>query len=118
MGRQRIPLIDGGLLVLGYDHAFGSWFAMRYDDYDEDAAPRAVVGYHPAEQDLLRRERPDAVIGPWPVEDAEVLLLQHVPKYLGLEPEEEQPPCWLCGEPPWQSNPSCRAHPYDRLRGT
>lgn len=119
VSRQRIPMQDGTLLVIGYDPAFASWFALHYDSADEDAAPRAVIGYHPAEQDLLLAERPDAIVCPnFPIDDdhIEYMLTALVPKYLGIHGEDPQPPCMLCGQAPWRSNQACASHPYDALR--
>lgn len=116
MSRQRIPMQDGGLLVIGWDDPFASWFAIRYDDADEDAAPRAVIGYCPAEAELLRAERPDAVVGPFPVRSAARLLKKLIPEVLGIEPASEQPPCVYCKRPPWRRNDDCPDHPWNRLR--
>lgn len=115
MSRERVRMDDGTLLVIGYDRGFATWYAIHYDDHDEDAPPRAVIGYHPAEQEILRADRPDAVIGPYPIESAEELILKLIPEHFGLEGEDDQPMCWLCGKPPWQSNPDCDRHPCDRL---
>lgn len=119
MSRQTIPMDDGTRLVIGWDPAFDSWFALHYDNADEDAAPRAVIGYHPAEQELLRAERPDAVICPnFPIADdqLEYMLTGLIPKYLGIRGAGDQPMCMFCGMPPWRSNPACSEHPFDALR--
>jgi hypothetical protein len=116
MSRERAKMNDGTLLVLGWDDPFETWYAVHYDDHDEDAPPRVAIGYHPAEQALLRSERPDAVIGPYPVTDVELLLTKLIPELMGIEPAAEQPMCWACKQPPWQPSPDCRFHPYERLR--
>lgn len=119
MSRQRIAMTDGTLLVIGYNSAFESWFAIHYDDMDENLAPRAVIGYHPSEQDLLLEERPDAVVCPnFPIGDdhVEYMLTALIPKYLGIKGEDEQPSCMFCGKPPWTSNRQCPSHPFDALR--
>jgi hypothetical protein len=74
MGRQFIPLADGTLVVVGYDRPFDTWFAQWYDDQDDNKPPRAVVGYSRFEQDLLREERPDAYVGPFPVSFSELAI--------------------------------------------
>lgn len=115
MSRQNIPMVDGTLLVIGWDNPFQTWYAMHYDGQDINAAPRAVIGYAPAEQGLLRSERPDAIIGPYPVNEA-VELMKLIPELFGIEADDEQPPCWYCKQATWESNPDCPDHPYDRLR--
>jgi type III secretion system FlhB-like substrate exporter len=104
------------MLVIGYDPPFKTWFALHYDDTNENAPPRVAIGYHPVEQEILRSDRPDAIIGPYPVADAEELVSKLVPELMGLETLEVQPMCTFCGQAPWQSNPACTNHPYDRLR--
>jgi hypothetical protein len=116
MGRQGVSMQDGTLLVIGWDEPFQTWFAMHHDNGDPDSAPRVAIGYHPAEQDLLRAERPDAVIGPFPVDDPLVLCEKLIPDLMGIQPTADQPPCYYCGKPPWESNPTCNGHPYDRLK--
>ena len=117
MSRQHIPFADGTLLVLGYDAPFNTWYAIHYDDLNENKAPRVAIGYHPAEQVLLRAERPTAIIGPYPVTDAEVLVTDLIPKLMGLEAEPEQTMCLYCGVPPWKPGPeTCPDHPWNRLR--
>lgn len=117
MGRQVINMLDGTVLVVGYDPPFKTWFAQHYDDGDVDAAPRVAIGYHPDEQALARAERPDIILGPYPVETCEELL-RLVPELTGIEPiaEEDQAMCVYCGEPPWQPGmKDCPDHPHDRL---
>ena len=121
MSRQRIPMKDGSLAVIGYDPPFKTWYALHYDDHDEDAPPRVAIGYSPAEQAILKAERPDAVIGPYPIGDDQVLdMLERMLPELGgpiFEPTGDQPMCWSCGKPPWESNPACAVHVFDSLRG-
>jgi hypothetical protein len=120
MSRERILMDDGTMVVIGWDPPFNTWFALQYDDYDDSGSPRVAIGYHPAEQALLKAERPSAIIGPYPVEDAEVLVTKLIPELMGLEPlpADKQPMCIYCGLPPWKpGKPDCPDHPYDRLRG-
>jgi|tagenome__1003787_1003787.scaffolds.fasta_scaffold20989699_15 hypothetical protein len=116
MSREYIEMANGTLLVIGYDAPFETWFAMHYDDHDDNKPPRVAIGYHPAEQTILRAERPDAIIGPYPITDVAEMLHTLIPELMGLAPQPEQSMCWACGQPPWESNPSCALHPYDRLR--
>lgn len=116
MSRQRTPMLDGTLLVVGWDGGNDTWFAIHYDSRDEQAPPRVAIGYSPAEQALLRAERPDAIVGPFPVDDLEEMLTKLIPDLAGLEPAPNQSMCWNCGKPPWHSNRECPGHPYDRLR--
>lgn len=117
MSRQTVEMLDGTMLVIGYDPPFDTWFAMHHDDCDPDKPPRVAIGYCPAEQDLLRAERPDAVIGPYPVETAKELLTELIPRYTGIQPAGEQPMCWSCGKEPWEPSPDCPSHPWNKLRG-
>jgi hypothetical protein len=117
MGRQNIPMEDGTLLVIGYDPPFGTWFAQHYDDHDPDKPPRVAIGYHPAEQDIARHDRPDIILGPYPVKTAEELMAL-IPELTGIKsvPQDEQAMCFYCGKPPWQPGPDdCPDHPHDRL---
>jgi hypothetical protein len=118
MSRQRIPMQDGSLLVIGYDGPFETWFALHYDDHDEDAPPRVAIGYTPVEQEILLMDRPDAVVGPFPVTDPEELCTKLIPEFMGIEPEPNQDMCRLCGTPPWQPSETCYHHPYNVLRET
>jgi hypothetical protein len=115
VSRQKINMRDGTLLVIGYDPPFKTWFAMHHDTGDDRDAPRVAIGYGPAEQALLRAERPDAVIGPYPVETAKELLTELIPELMGLEGAEDQPMCVYCGSPPWDPSPACIDHPMERL---
>ncbi len=116
MSRQRIPMVDGTLLVVGYDRPFETWYAIHYDTRDEDAAPRAVIGYHPAEQDILRGERPGAIVGPYPVAELRDLI-SLIEEIFGIPPGEgEQPPCWYCKQPAYEPSDDCPRHPYNLLR--
>jgi hypothetical protein len=115
MSRQRIPMTDGTLMVLGYDEPFETWYAIHFDSRDEETAPRAVIGYGPQEADLLRGERPDALIGPYPVAELPDLIAQ-IAAVFGLTGASEQPPCWYCKQPTYEPSPGCASHPYNRLR--
>lgn len=115
MARQEIQMMNGTLLVVGYDRPFETWFALHHDDGDPNSPPRVAVGYHPAEQAILRDERPDAVIGPYPVDDFPELAKQ-IAELMGIKSEEKQADCYSCGKPPWESNPDCAIHPYNRLK--
>lgn len=118
MSRQAIHMVDGTMLVIGYDRPFSTWYAQHYDDNNPHKAPRAVIGYSPVEQQVLHDERPEAVIGPYPVEDAEELVTKLIPQFMGVEayPPQLQPMCHGCGLPPWRPNPGCLRHPYEVLR--
>jgi hypothetical protein len=108
-------MMDGTLMVLGYDEPYSTWFAIHYDDRDEDAPPRAVIGSSPDEQWLLRAERPDAVIGPYPVLELADLFAE-IESTFGIKGASTQPPCWSCRRPTYEPNPDCARHPYERLR--
>ncbi len=115
MSRQHIPMADGTLMVLGYDQPFETWYAIHYDTRDEDAPPRAVIGYHPAEQDILRAERPGAVVGPYPV--AELTdLFSLIEEIFGITGKKTQPSCWYCRQPTYEPSDDCPRHPYNQLR--
>jgi hypothetical protein len=117
MGRQTIPMANGDKLVIGYDKPpIDSWFAYIHragSRYEADV----IIGDAPAEVDLARAENPEVVVGPYPVDNPVVLCQELIPKFMGIvpEPEEKQRPCYSCKKPPWESNPDCRAHPYNRL---
>lgn len=126
MSRQKVPMKDGTWLVVGYDEPFQTWFALHYDRrdpdgyVDENAPPRVAIGYHPAEQEILRGERPDAIIGSYLVSDEG---LEHMLSVELLElggeqfrPSEDQSMCWYCKKPPWQRNDDCDRHPFNQLR--
>jgi hypothetical protein len=116
VSRQRIPMRDGKLLVIGWDDPFDTWFALLYDDGDENAPPAVAIGYHPSEQAILLDERPDAVVGPYPVENA-TDLPELVARYMGIEADEKQPPCIYCHQPSFERNDDCGdRHPWNRLR--
>lgn len=123
MGRQMIHMANDDVMVLGYDRPFDTWFAYLHragSKYEADI----VIGYHPSEQDLAKAENPNVVIGPYPVNDPKVLCEELIPKYFGgddperqklYEPLEDQPDCWFCKKPPWESSSDCPQHPYNRL---
>jgi hypothetical protein len=70
VSRRNFRTDDGRLVIWGDDPAFDTWYAQRYDDPDKDAphgAPNAVIGYHPTEVSLAKRDRPDIDVGPYPV---------------------------------------------------
>lgn len=104
------------MLVIGWDPVFDTWFAMHHDTGNVNKPPRVAIGYHPSEQFILRAERPDAVIGPYPVSDLEGMLTKLIPELMGIEPEPNQRMCYYCGEKPWVYNPDCHAHPYNKLK--
>lgn len=117
MSRQRINMLDGSLLVVGYDAPMSTWYAQHYDrGQSENDPPRVAIGYSAVEAAILLDERPDAIVGPYPVEDVEELLLKLIPELMGITPLPEQSDCTYCKQPRWRSNPDCPHHPYDRLR--
>lgn len=120
MSRQRIPMQDGTLLIIGWDPPFQTWYALHYDDSNDNKSPRVAIGYHPAEQNILRSERPDAVIGPYPItdDDLENMLTRLIPELMGIHGTDDQPDCWSCHQPPWRPNPDCRSHPFNQLKGS
>lgn len=119
MSRQVVSFADGRQMVIGWDGPFNTWFAQMHAAGDsQNNPPVAVVGWAPDEVALLLSERPDAVVGPYPVEDVEEMLTKMIPEFIGVEPDVKQADCWGCGKPPWQDNPECSRHPYNRLRGT
>jgi hypothetical protein len=73
MSRELVFLEDGQMLVFGWDRAFKTFFAMLHEDHDENKPPLIAIGYHPIEAAILRRERPEAIVGPYPVEERERL---------------------------------------------
>lgn len=117
MSRQRIPMADGTLLTVGWDNPFETWYAQHYDSRDEDAPPRAVIGYHPAEQAILRAERPTAAIGPYPVPELRDLFAL-IEELFGISGTAKQPPCWYCKQPTYEPSDDCPRHPYNILRNT
>jgi hypothetical protein len=73
MSRVTWKVDDDRDVVMGYDPPFRSWFAQLWDkrhDPDPDGAPKAAVGYHPAEQ---ARPPIAAEYGPYPIDSAEDL---------------------------------------------
>lgn len=76
MSRQVKRLDDGRTVIWGHDGPFNTWYAQLYNVEDDPphGAPRAVIGYHPAEVALTLAERRDADIGPYPVESRTQLL--------------------------------------------
>jgi hypothetical protein len=82
--RERVRLEDGRLLVFGWDRPFKTFYAQLYDDPNEHKAPAVVIGYHPVEQQILRAERPEAVIGPYPVSSRDDLH-ELIKTLMGLE---------------------------------
>lgn len=113
MSRQNIPMADGTLMVLGYDEPLETWYAIHYDDADEDAPPRAVIGYSEAEQGILLAERPEAKIGSYPVAELPQLIAE-IEAVFGIV--GEQSPCLFCRKPTHEPSPDCGSHPYERLR--
>jgi hypothetical protein len=73
VSRELVFLEDGQMLVFGWDRAFKTFFAMLHEDHDENKPPLIAIGYHPIEAAILRRERPEAIVGPYPVEERERL---------------------------------------------
>lgn len=115
MSRQSIPMTDGTTLVIGWDEPQQTWFAFHYDK-GEHQAPRAAVGQSPDEAYILRADRPDVIIGDFPITEFTPHLVDQIQVVLGIEGMAEQPPCVFCGLVTFESNPECRYHPYDRLR--
>lgn len=114
MSRQSIPMTDGTTLVIGWDNPQQTWFAFHYDRGQVEP-PRAAVGQSPDEQFLLKADRSDVVLGDFPIPELPQLIEQ-IETVLGIPGMEEQPPCMLCGQKTFESNPECFYHPYDQLR--
>lgn len=90
MSRTRVELPDG-FIIAGYDAPMGTWYAQLYDRGDSPLdAPRAVIGYHPAEVEIGRTERPDMrVVGSFPIRQKRTLLdLIYSDFHCDVAPEE------------------------------
>jgi hypothetical protein len=74
MGKDKFDVSETVTVIVGYDKSFTTFFAQLWDrDHDPDfdgGSPKAVVGYHPAEQGIppLAGE-----YGPYPVPTVEAL---------------------------------------------